>query len=147
MRPEHIAPRKAFARWVLRQPACVLRHFAYIDGTTYYLARGPAEEEDKKRGRLGSFVWRMSTAADGLYNDNVGPSLYAAKQGAPVKVWGFLANGHLCIYVLASDVDDSTTHMNGPLFRRMMSRYSQQWIGNCWARRPPIIRLVMDYER
>ena len=146
VRPEHIAPRLKYARWVLRQPALVLKSFAFMDGTTYYLARGPADAAQKKRGRLGLFVWRRSTAADGLYNDNVGPSLYAAKQGRPVKVWGFLANGKLCVYVLPASGDDDTTHMNGRLLRWMITRYAKQWISSCWARPPAKVRLVMDYE-
>ena len=57
--PRHVGPRLAYARWVLRQTRAVLKSFAFIDGTTYYLARGPAEAADKHRGRLGTFVWRM----------------------------------------------------------------------------------------
>ena len=37
---------------------------AFIDGTTFYLARGETKAGDKARSRLGSFVWRMSTAAE-----------------------------------------------------------------------------------
>ena len=146
VRKEHLQLRLAYARWILRQPRPLLRAFAFIDGTTYYLARGPAEAADKQRGRLGAYVWRMSTAADGLYNDCVGPSLYAAKQGRPVKVWGFLSNGKLCIYVLEPHGEDGTEHMNGPLLRWMISRYAEQWIGKCWRRKPARIHLVMDYE-
>ena len=115
-------------------------------GTTCYLARGPSEEADKQRGRLRAYVWRMSMAADGLYNDNVGPSLYVAKQGRPVKVWGFLANGHLCIHVLDADGASGTTHMTGPVLRRMLDRYGKQWVARCWSRRPAVVRVVMDYE-
>ena len=145
--PAHVAPRLRFARWALRQPAPVLRTFAFMDGTTYYLARGPSEEPEKQRGRLGAYVWRMSTAADGLYNDNVGPSLYAAKQGRPVKVWGFLGNGHLCIYVLDAHGKNGTKHMNGALVRWMLERYGKQWVARCWPRRPSVVRVVMDYEK
>ena len=57
---------------------------AFVDGTTFYLVRTDAEEQEQKRQRLGPFVWRMSTGADGLFSDNVGPSLYAASQGKHV---------------------------------------------------------------
>ena len=54
---------------------------------------------------------------DGLFDENVGPSLYAKAQGMPVKIWGFLGNGRLEYYVLAEDVDEKgrkrTTNMAG----------------------------------
>ena len=34
------------------------RKVAYVDGTTYYLARTDAEADDKERLQLGKFVWR-----------------------------------------------------------------------------------------
>ena len=42
----------------------------------------------------------MSNGKDGLFDDNVGPSLYAAAQGQPVKIWGFFAGAKLCYAVL-----------------------------------------------
>ena len=36
---------------------------------------------------------------DGLFDENVGPSLYAKAQGMPVKIWGFLGNGRLEYYI------------------------------------------------
>ena len=101
----------AYARWLRRQSAKMLRTFCYVDGTTFYLARSESEAIDKKRKRLGSHVWRMSNGKDGLFSDNVGSSLYAAAQGQPVKVWGFLANGALFYMVLPAD-GQKTTHMN-----------------------------------
>ena len=145
----HCLARMAYARWILRQCLVFLHAFAYIDGTTFFLARGLAEVADQGRRRLGPFVWRMSTAAEGLYHDNVGSSLYAAKQGKPVKVWGFLANGHLCIYVLPeNDEGGGTSHMNGPTFRKMMEGHGLDWKRRCWPRAAPkVVHLVQDHER
>ena len=66
-----------------------LKRFAYTDGTVFYLARSEAELEDKTRLCLGPYVWRMANGKDGLWDANVGPSLYAKAQGKPVKIWGF----------------------------------------------------------
>jgi len=41
------------------------------------------EAEEKRRQALGPFVWRMANGKDGLFTDNIGPSLYAASQGHP----------------------------------------------------------------
>ena len=30
-----------------------------------------------------------AASKDGLFTDNIGPSLYAASQGQPVKIWGY----------------------------------------------------------
>jgi hypothetical protein len=141
--------RQAYARWIKRCADGFLKSFAYIDGTTFFLARGEAEKNDQKRRALGPFVWRMSTQADGLYRDTVGPSLYAAKQGKPVKVWGFLANGRLCIHVLPlADDSNRTTHMNGPAFREMMTEHAATWKRRCWPNRAPaVVHLIQDHER
>ena len=89
----------------------------------------------------------MSTGKDGLFTDNVWPSLYVAKQGKPVKVWGFLASGHLCTYVLPAD-GEATTHMNGLTFQRVVDTKFKQWLQECWGRRrPPYVRLIQDHER
>ena len=77
---------------------------AYVDGTTYYLARTDAEADDKERLQLGRYVWRDAAGKDGIFTDCVGPSLYAAKQGRPVKVWGLLLNGHICSTILCPDL-------------------------------------------
>ena len=41
-------------------------HFAYTDGTTFYLARSAPEKEEKKRQALGPFVWRMANGKDAV---------------------------------------------------------------------------------
>ena len=141
--------RSSYARWIQRQSARDLQKYAYVDGTTYYLARGPAEAEQKAHARLGRFVWRGSSVAEGLFHDNVGPSLYAAKQGAPVKVWGLLANGHVSIHVLPEKSGSSgTSHMNGPVYRAMMDRKASEWLRASWnGRAPEVVHLVQDHER
>lgn len=139
--------RMAYARSILRRRADTLKSFAYIDGTTFYLARDDDEEGDQKRRRLGVFVWKMSSGSDGLFSDNVGPSLYAANQGRPVKVWGFFANGRLVYYVLPAD-GKSTVHMNGPVFRNMLNRYAAKWKKACFRSRVPRrIAIVQDHEK
>lgn len=148
LRQEHRLERMDYARWVKARGQAFLKTFAYIDGTTFYLARGADEASDQKQQRLGSFVWRMSTSADGLYHDNVGASLYASKQGKPVKVWGFLANGRLSIYVLPANETGGTEHMNGPRFREMMCKFGRDWKRKSWpTRAPKIVHLVQDHER
>ena len=144
----HREERTAYGRWIKNCSAVFLKAFAYVDGTTFFLARGDAEAEDQRRRGLGPFVWRMATHADGLYSDAVGPSLYAAKQGAPVKVWGFLSNGHLCIHVLPLDDDGKSTHMNGPAYRKMMNDNAVSWQRACWpSRKPRVLHLIQDHER
>lgn len=136
-----------YARWILRRRAKTLKSYAYIDGTTFYLARDEAQESDQKRRRLGAFVWRMASGRDGLFTDNVGPSFYAAHQGQPVKVWGFFGNGRLIYHVLPAD-GTSTVHMNGLIFRRMIARFAKKWKRVCFGRRVPRrIPLVQDHER
>ena len=72
----HKASRVAFAKWVLRRHGSTLRRWIYSDGTVFYLARSFAETEDKKRGALGTMMWRQATGSDGLYEDCIGPSAY-----------------------------------------------------------------------
>ena len=80
--------RLVYCRWTLRQSASDLRRYAYADGTTFYLAQVRAENYQKQRAALGPFVSRMADGKDGLWDENVGPSLYAKAQGRPVKIWG-----------------------------------------------------------
>ena len=48
--------RVAYAKWLLSKRQPTLARFAYTNGTTFYLARGPQEETDKRRACLGKFV-------------------------------------------------------------------------------------------
>ena len=148
MAPTNRAERMAYADWVWKQILFFLHALAYLDGTTFYLARCESESHDKHRRALGPFVWRMSSSKDGLYHDCVSSSLYAAKQGAPVKVWGYLAHGQICIHELPLDSSGKTTHMNGPTFRSMMDNHATTWKNRCWpTRAPAVVHVVMDHER
>ena len=73
----HKVERLAFARGVLRRRDSTLKRWAYTDGTSYYLARCPDEDDQKRRAALGRYVWREAGGKDGLFNDNIGASLYA----------------------------------------------------------------------
>ena len=48
--------RMVYCRWTLRQSNADLQRYAYTDGTTFYLVRGPAENEAMQRAALGLFV-------------------------------------------------------------------------------------------
>ena len=143
---DHRVARMDYCRWIGRCTNSYLKQLAFIDGTTFYLARGAEEKEDQRRRGLGPFVWRMATMKDGLFRDSVGASMYASKQGKPVKVWGFLSNGHLCLHVLPVDSEGKTTHMNGPAFRKMISQNGQAWKKACWPRNTPdVLHLIQDH--
>ena len=101
--PKHKKPRLDYCEWISHQRQEFLNRFAYTDGTTIYLARTEEEHQDKKRAALGKYCWRMASGKDGLFDENVGPSMYAKGQGLPVKIWGLFANGRLEYYVLPSD--------------------------------------------
>ena len=45
----------------------------------------------------------MASGKDGLFDENVGPSMHAKGQSLPIKIWGLFANGRLEYYVLPSD--------------------------------------------
>ena len=136
-----------YANWLLRQPKRLFRQFCYIDGTTFYLARTDDEADIQGQRRLGSHVWRMSSGKDGLYSDNVGPSLYASSQGRPVKVWGMLANGLVSYHVLPAD-GERTMHMNGPRYRALLKSHTTAWLRRSYGARVPRTRyLVHDHER
>jgi hypothetical protein len=81
----HKETRVKYAKEVLRKTDATLNRHCYVDGSTFYLARGEAEAMDKNRARLGAFVYRMASGKDGLYSDNVGASLYAASQGVALQ--------------------------------------------------------------
>ena len=81
--------RLAWSKWVLTQPQGDLNRYAYVDGTTFNLARTPEEHEDHKRAALGKYCYRMSDGSDALEDQNVGASSYAKSQGQPIKIWVF----------------------------------------------------------
>ena len=121
---------------------------AFTDGASVYLARSYDEKDQKRRGALGRSVWRMANGADGLFEDNIGPSMYAKSQGLPVKFWGFLANGRLEYYVLPADPDPKkkTTHMNSIRYQQLVESQFAQWRRNCFGDDKPC-RLIQDHEK
>ncbi len=120
---------------------------AYVDGTTFYLSRSDEEEQKKRRGRLGPFVWRMPSGADSLYSENVGPCLYAASQGEPVKMWGFFAHGNLRFHILPAGASGETVNMTSVRYQAMLHRRGKRWVQSCWGRAARGVPLVQDHER
>ena len=144
---EHKQARMAYAEGLKRKHQATLDRYAYTDGTTFYLCRGPADENAKRRIALGRLVWRMSSGKDGLHNDNVGPSMYVKAQGLPVKVWGFFARGRLCYWVLPSDPEDGrkTTHMNQQRYYDLICSRFVEWRHLCFGD-DQRCHLVQDFE-
>ena len=120
-------PRLEYCAWVKAQRPEFLHKFAYTDGTTFYLARGPAENEGKQRALLGPSVYRMANGKDGLWDENVGPSLYARAQGLPVKIWGMFANGKLFYNVLPTNEARKTTNMNTKRYGHLVRTKFKDW--------------------
>ena len=146
----HKVPRISFSHWLKTLPLKETKAYAFVDGTAYYLALSESQAEDQERGRLGQFVWRDAAGKDGLFTDCVGPSLYAAKQGKPVKVWGFLCRGHLCIEVLPEDpsTKSGTAHMNAGRYQAMINKYGKKWLRECHdGTLPRSTTLIQDHER
>jgi hypothetical protein len=113
------------------------------------LARGPGEQDQKKRAALGRFVWRRANGSDGLFDDNVGPSLYAKAQGLPVKIWGLLANGRLEYWVLPADPEEpgkKSTNMTGERYEQLINTKFAVWRRACFADSAPC-HLVQDHEK
>ena len=137
--------RLVYCRWTLRQSASDLRRYAYTDGTTFYLARGLAENYQKQRAALGPFVWRMADGKDGLWDEHVGPSLYAKAQGRPVKIWGFFCDGALHYHILPRD-GQRTTNMNGRRYVDLVNSKFAVWRRSCTPRAGRVF-LVQDHER
>ncbi len=142
----HKEPRLIYCRWLRKQTAAFLRNFAYTDGTTFYLARGPAEAMQKQRAALGPCVYRMANGKDGLWDENVGPSLHAKAQGLPVKIWGLFADGQLHYYVLPAD-GRKTTNMNIKRYNALMKSKFAGWRRKCFPRTSGRVNLVQDHER
>ena len=143
-RPAKVA-RVAYALSLKRRWQSTIDRFAYTDGTTFYLARSPDEAQDKKRLALGKHVWRMASGKDGLWDENVGPSLHAKAQGLPVKIWGFFGHGPLHYYVLPKD-GRRTTNMNGQRYYDLVSQRFAAWREACFGDTGPV-HLVQDHEQ
>ena len=147
--PTHKISRLNYVAWIKGRQQRTLDRFAYTDGTTWYLARGPADKEQKVRRGLGKRVWRMANGKDGLWDDNISPSLYAKSQGMPVKIWGFLANGRLEYWVLPQDYTKDkykTTNMNGNRYQELVNSKFSVWRRNCFGDDLDC-KLVQDHER
>lgn len=142
----HKAPRKLYCTWVKAQAQSFLNKFCYTDGTTFYLARGPAEQEGKQRAALGPWVWRMANGKDGLWDENVGPSLYAKSQGLPVKIWGMFANGRLFYHVLPKDKKRKTTNMNTKRYGKLVRQKFAKWRVSAFRSKAVRPHLVQDHE-
>ena len=131
------------------QPRRDLLRWAYVDGTSFYLARTPEEHADNQRASLGKHVWRLETGQDSLEDKNVGASSYAKAQGLPIKIWGFFCDGRLEYYVLPKALTSkgkvTTQHMNGRRYRHMVRTKFATWRRNCWPRGRVFI--AKDYER
>jgi len=143
--PAWKAKRIQYCKWLQTLPKRHLRRFAYTDGTTFYLARSPVDFDGKQRAGLGPGVWRMSSGKDGLWDANIGPSLYAKSQGLPVKIWGLFANGRLEYWVLPRD-GQKTTNMNTETYCTLVNGKFKEWREMCFGdtRR---CYLVQDHEK
>jgi hypothetical protein len=144
----HKDARVLYAGTVLRKHQATLDRYVYSDGTTFYLARTCDEKGQKARGALGKFVYRMASGKDGLFEDNIGPSMYAKAQGFPVKIWGFLGNGRLEYWVLPRDANarTKTTHMNGKRYQDLAASKFVGWRKACFGDNKPC-DLIQDHER
>jgi len=132
---EYLPERIAYCRSVLPLWQSTLDTWAYTDGTTFYLDRTAAENEETQRAALGGWVWRYTDARDALFQENLGPSSYKKGQGIPVRVWGMLAEGTLYIHIL-----EEGEVMNNELYEELIEDKFEQWMGCCRY-------LVQDFER
>ncbi len=144
---KYLEPRKRYCKWILRQGPAFLKQFAYTDGAAFYLARGPEEQEGKQRAALGACVWRLASGKDGLWDENVGPSLCAKAQGLPVKIWGLFADGALYYYVLPKDKKRKTTNMNAQRYKHLVQTKFAQWRRQAFRSKSVRPHLVQDHER
>ena len=143
--PEHKEERMCYSRILKNRREATMLRFGFTDGTTFYLARCDNEALQKQRGALGKMVWKMASGRDGLWDANVGASLYAKAQGLPVKIWGFLANGRLEYFVLPMDGPRKTTHMNGTRYNELVQSKFAAWRHNCFHDSQSVY-LVQDHE-
>ena len=143
---DHKEARMEYSRKLKARHEATMHRFAFTDGTTFYLARCDDEQEDKLRRALGRMVWRMASGKDGLWDANVGASLYAKAQGLPVKIWGFLANGRLEYFVLPADGPKKTTHMNGERYNDLVQSKFAAWRRQCFHDGKTAY-LIQDHER
>ena len=143
--------RIAYCNWLLKQTQAYLNTFAYVDGTTFFLANDEAEHADKQRAALGRKVWRRKDGSDSLEDKNVGPSRYSKSQGLPVKIWGVCGDGHLEYMLLPEVVNKrgkkTSANMNGDRYLAMVQKYFPAWKKKMFPRLGKTkIPLVKDFE-
>ena len=63
---KHKPARLAYCDWVEKQDQEDLNDWAYVDGTSIYLATHEAQQLDKQRASLGRSVWRLTDGSDSL---------------------------------------------------------------------------------
>lgn len=93
---------------------------------------------------LGS-KWRMANGKDGLWDGDVGPSLYAKARGFPVKIVCFFCDGVLQYYVLPKD-GQRTVHMNGRRYVDLVNSKFAFWRRSCLPRAGRVL-LVQDHGK
>ena len=131
----YLDERITYCKAVARTPQSALEHWAYTDGTVYYLDRSEEEFEQTHAAALGPTVWRKTDKSDALYQDCLGPSNYNKAQGQPIRIWGMLACGVLHVRIL-----EKGEVMNTDLYCELIEDHFEDWIGNC-------TQLVCDFER
>ena len=132
---KYLRERIDYSNVVILKRQSTLDKWAYTDGTTFYLDRTPAENEETQRAALGPWVWRYTDGRDALFQENLGPSTYKKAQGIPVRVWGMLSEGKLHIHIL-----DEGEAMNNELYTELVEDKFEAWLGGCEF-------LVQDFER
>jgi hypothetical protein len=137
----HKRARLAFSDWVLSRTVATLSRWVYTDGTTFYLARSASEKEQKMRGALGTYVWRMASGSDALYEDVVGPSSYWKAQGKCIRIWGLLIAGVLFVHVLPEGQVMNRWH-----YAWIIAHCFPRWICQAMGRKAKPL-LIQDHER
>ena len=143
--------RMVYCSWLLKQAQSYLNTFAYVDGTTFFLANDESQQTGKQRAALGRKVWRREDGSDSLEDKNVGPSAYAKSQGKPVKIWGVWGDGHL-EYMLLPEVRDEkgrmrSANMNGDRYECMVEKHFAKWKKTMFPRMGKTkVPLVKDFE-
>ena len=142
--------RLKYCDWLLKQDQSHLNRFAYVDGTTFFLARTGEECSDKQRAAVGTRCWRRKDGADSLEDQNVGASKYAKSQGKPVKIWGVFCNGQLEYWLLPeSENGKGTENMTGKRYNGMVKTYFAKWRRRFFPTLPKSekVPIVKDFER
>ena len=132
---KYIRGRLIYCDWVRKQSMRMLRSIAYSDGTTFFRDLTEERKELTNRLALGPYVWRRTDRKDALYQDCCGPSSYSKAQGAPVKMWGLLANCKLNVRILPAG-----DNMNRWWYAWIVEHDFPRWLGDCRY-------LIQDYER